>query len=176
MRVVAVVGRSQAGKTTLIEHLIGRLGSPSRIAVVKHSHHREMELDVRGKDTWRFTQAGASPVLGVSANRFLLTSRGTLTLAESIRRLRRETPRPEWVFVEGYRDELARAPQIPVVAVVRNPKELRELTRELQKPPIAVLSAARLSAPAGTTVCRGPGDVGEVLRQLAGGRKRARTS
>lgn len=176
VRVVAVVGRSQAGKTTLIEHLVGILGRPSRIAVVKHSHHREIDLDVRGKDTWRFTQAGASPVLGVSANRFLLTGRRTLTLAESIRRLRRETPRPEWIFVEGFRDELARAPRIPVVAVVRSPAELEELTRELRNPPVAVLSAARISAPAGTIVCRGPQEVGEVLRQLAGGRRPTRTS
>ncbi len=166
MRVVAVVGRSRAGKTTLIERLIRTLGRKARIAVVKHSHHREIDLDVRGKDTWRFARAGATAVLGVSQHRVILTSHRTLSLAESVRLLSRETPRPDWVFVEGFHDEVARNRRIPAVVVARTSTDLAEVTRGRRSPPLAVLSRHRLPVPPSIRLCRGVAEIVEVLRRL----------
>jgi len=57
--VLSVVGRSNSGKTTLMEKLIARLSAEGlRVATVKHSHHQP-ELDTPGKDSWRHKQAGA---------------------------------------------------------------------------------------------------------------------
>jgi molybdopterin-guanine dinucleotide biosynthesis protein MobB len=56
---VAVVGKSDSGKTTLIEGLIPelkRLGL--RVGTVKHDVHG-FEVDVPGKDSWRHGNAGA---------------------------------------------------------------------------------------------------------------------
>ncbi|HJW75319.1 MAG TPA: molybdopterin-guanine dinucleotide biosynthesis protein B, partial [Thermoleophilia bacterium] len=56
---VAVVGKSDSGKTTLIERLIPelkRLGL--RVGAVKHDVHG-FEVDVPGKDSWRHGRAGA---------------------------------------------------------------------------------------------------------------------
>jgi formylmethanofuran dehydrogenase subunit E len=60
---VAFVGPSAGGKTTLIEALVPLLRAGGlRLGVVKHTHH-DVDLEVPGKDSWRFREAGASRVL-----------------------------------------------------------------------------------------------------------------
>ncbi len=57
--IVAVVGKSNSGKTTLIEKLIPELKKRGyRVATVKH-HTHPLEIDTPGKDSWRHKQAGA---------------------------------------------------------------------------------------------------------------------
>ena len=61
--IVSVVGKSNAGKTTLLEKLIPELKRRGyRVATVKHDAH-SFEMDVPGKDTWRHRQAGADLVV-----------------------------------------------------------------------------------------------------------------
>lgn len=61
--VVSFVGKSNAGKTTLLEKIIPVLKQKGyRVAVVKH-HVHEFDLDRPGKDTWRHAQAGADTVV-----------------------------------------------------------------------------------------------------------------
>lgn len=61
--VVSVVGKSGSGKTTLLEKLIVELKRRGyRLAIIKHDTHG-FSIDVPGKDTWRFTQAGSDVVL-----------------------------------------------------------------------------------------------------------------
>ena len=67
--VVSVVGDSGVGKTVLIERLLRELsGSRYRVAVAKHCPHG-FALDVEGKDSWRFTEAGARGVFLASPGR-----------------------------------------------------------------------------------------------------------
>jgi len=64
--VLCFVGRSNSGKTTLIEQLIPELVRAGyKIATVKHSGHG-FDLDTEGKDSWRHKRAGASTVLVLS--------------------------------------------------------------------------------------------------------------
>lgn len=57
--VIAFVGHSGAGKTTLVEQLVRELTRRGlRVATIKHAHHK-VELDTPGKDSWRYSQAGA---------------------------------------------------------------------------------------------------------------------
>lgn len=57
--IISIVGRSESGKTTLLEGLIAELkGRGHRVAVVKHSAE-DVEVDTVNKDTWRFTRAGS---------------------------------------------------------------------------------------------------------------------
>jgi molybdopterin-guanine dinucleotide biosynthesis protein B len=61
-RIVALVGKPDSGKTTLLEKLIPELNRRGyRIGTVKHHVHR-FEMDREGKDTWRHKQAGAKVV------------------------------------------------------------------------------------------------------------------
>lgn len=53
------VGRSNTGKTTVIERLILILREKGfKVAVIKH-HPHDFEIDLPGKDTYRYKQAGA---------------------------------------------------------------------------------------------------------------------
>ncbi|MBI4236265.1 MAG: molybdopterin-guanine dinucleotide biosynthesis protein B [Chloroflexi bacterium] len=58
--VVCFVGRSKAGKTTLLERLLPEMARRGyRVVAVKHTPHAH-ELDAVGKDSWRLRQAGAA--------------------------------------------------------------------------------------------------------------------
>ena len=57
--ILSVVGRSNAGKTTLIVKMIAELVRRGyRVATIKHNRHG-FEIDHEGKDSWRHKQAGA---------------------------------------------------------------------------------------------------------------------
>ena len=62
MKVFAVVGPSDSGKTTLLERLLPTLDG--RVATVKHLDH-DPEIDTEGKDTARHRAAGANATYGV---------------------------------------------------------------------------------------------------------------
>jgi len=67
--ILSVVGKSDAGKTTLLEKLIRELKARGyRVATVKHDAH-SFEIDHPGKDTWRHAQAGSDHVVIASPAR-----------------------------------------------------------------------------------------------------------
>lgn len=71
--IILVVGPSGSGKTTLIEQLIPELtGRGYKVGVIKHTHHA-VEMDKKGKDSWRHRQAGASAVALAAGTRMALT-------------------------------------------------------------------------------------------------------
>jgi molybdopterin-guanine dinucleotide biosynthesis adapter protein len=57
--IVSIVGKSNSGKTTLLEKLIPELaGRGYRVATIKHNVHG-FDIDQEGKDSWRHKRAGA---------------------------------------------------------------------------------------------------------------------
>ena len=58
LKYCGIVGPSNSGKTTLVEHLIPLL-SPLKIAVLKHSHHHTVGPESPHKDSARYIRAGA---------------------------------------------------------------------------------------------------------------------
>jgi molybdopterin-guanine dinucleotide biosynthesis protein B len=111
MKVCGFVGDSGSGKTTLIEALVARLhGQGLRLATVKHAHHG-FDMDVPGKDTWRFREAGAAQVLVASARRWALLGEEALPEGpgSGLRlQLARLAP-ADVVLVEGFRGEAGTA-------------------------------------------------------------------
>ena len=68
--IISIVGKSDSGKTTLIEKLLPELVRRSyRIATVKHDVHG-FEVDREGKDSWRHKKAGAHTVIISSPRRW----------------------------------------------------------------------------------------------------------
>jgi molybdopterin-guanine dinucleotide biosynthesis protein B len=61
--IISIVGYSGAGKTTLMEKLIGELTRRGyRVGSIKHDVHG-FEMDKPGKDSWRHKQAGSCTTL-----------------------------------------------------------------------------------------------------------------
>jgi molybdopterin molybdotransferase len=61
--IVSIVGKSQSGKTVLMEQLIAEFRRRGyKVAALKHSRGG-MEIDHPGKDSWRYGQAGSDAVL-----------------------------------------------------------------------------------------------------------------
>ena len=70
--VIAIVGKSDAGKTIIMEKLIMEFKARGyRVGAVKHAH-QTVELDAPGKDTWRFSQAGSDAVVVSSPSRITI--------------------------------------------------------------------------------------------------------
>lgn len=112
MKIVAFLGRSGSGKTTLIERLLPALAAAGlRVVVVKHAHHRGIELEPAGKDTRRFREAGAAGVALVAPDQlFTLEPRTSEPeLDEILRRL----PEADLALIESWK-----AKALPFVEVV----------------------------------------------------------
>ena len=59
--IVSFVGKSNVGKTTLLEKVVAELKRRGyRVATLKHDTHG-FDIDKPGKDTWRMAQAGSDP-------------------------------------------------------------------------------------------------------------------
>ncbi|MBX3684727.1 MAG: molybdopterin-guanine dinucleotide biosynthesis protein B [Rhodocyclaceae bacterium] len=72
MKVFGIAGFSNSGKTTLIEKLIPVFNRHGlKVSVIKHAHHG-FDLDRPGKDSWRHREAGASEVMMLSSDRWVL--------------------------------------------------------------------------------------------------------
>jgi molybdopterin-guanine dinucleotide biosynthesis protein B len=68
--VVSVVGKSDSGKTTLMEGLIRALATRGwRVATVKH-HIHDFDIDIPGKDSWRHARAGAAVTMISAPDKF----------------------------------------------------------------------------------------------------------
>ncbi|MFH0812631.1 MAG: molybdopterin-guanine dinucleotide biosynthesis protein B, partial [Pseudomonadota bacterium] len=60
--IISIVGKSDSGKTTLLEKLISEFRKRGyRVGTIKHDTHG-FEVDHEGKDSWRHKQAGAATV------------------------------------------------------------------------------------------------------------------
>ncbi len=70
--IISVVGKSDSGKTTLLEKLIAELKKRGyRVGTIKHDTHG-FDIDHPGKDSWRHAQAGSDTVMIASPNKLAL--------------------------------------------------------------------------------------------------------
>ena len=114
--IITFVGKSGTGKTTLLEKLIPVLKTRGlRLAVLKHDAHH-FEMDKPGKDTYRFTAAGADVVTISNAEKFALIEQppAELRIEDIVTRL----PAVDLVLTEGYKKSLY--PKIEIHRAVLN--------------------------------------------------------
>lgn len=110
---VAVVGRHNSGKTTLVVKLIKELvGRGHDVASVKHHHRENFEIDIPGKDSYRHRHAGASETVIASPGQIarIKTIDGESECLDIVRTM----PGHDIVIVEGYRKS-----GLPTIEVMR---------------------------------------------------------
>lgn len=102
MRIVAVVGYSESGKTRLIVRLIRELKRRgARVAALKRCSHG-FSLDTEGKDTADFSRAGAEGVAMLSPEGWAALGHASET--DAVRLARRLFPAADVVLIEGGKD------------------------------------------------------------------------
>lgn len=75
--ILLIVGKSQAGKTTLIEKLIPQLKKRGyKVGTIKHAHHG-FDVDKKGKDSRRHQEAGADTVIVASPGKIAMVKKDT---------------------------------------------------------------------------------------------------
>lgn len=113
MRSVPVIGfeaYSGVGKTTLIEKLLHSLKARGlRVAVIKHDAH-DFEIDHPGKDSYRFTAAGADLTAITSGTKTAVILQRELCFS----RLLSQLQDVDLILVEGYKNE-----PIPQIGICR---------------------------------------------------------
>lgn len=113
--VVSIVGKSESGKTTLIERLVPALKSRGfRIGVVKHAHHG-FDMDREGKDSYRHRKAGADTVM--------VASPGQIAMIKDVSGERLDDLLPffedmDLLITEGFKGD--RAPKIEIFRAERH--------------------------------------------------------
>ncbi|MFZ3060787.1 MAG: molybdopterin-guanine dinucleotide biosynthesis protein B [Candidatus Methanoperedens sp.] len=71
--VICIAGKSKSEKTKLMEDLIKELKNRSlRVGAIKYHKHGDFEMDIEGKDSWKYAKAGADTVAISSSVKFAL--------------------------------------------------------------------------------------------------------
>jgi molybdopterin-guanine dinucleotide biosynthesis protein MobB len=127
-RIISIIGRKNAGKTTLAVALANELTRRGRrVMTIKHGHH-PADVDRRGSDTWRhFHEGKAERVLIVSLDLRVLFERSPDDY-DPIGLARRYMQGADIVLTEGFK-----AAQLPKIEVYR---------KEIGDPPIYDPSAS----------------------------------
>ena len=136
--VLSSIGFSGSGKTTLIEQLVQRLTTTGyKVGVIKHHHEqrdrghgtRDIGIDVKGKDTWRYRQSGAAVIALVASNRMMLfLPEGNLTAEEALEQLTRQFP-VDLVLVEGFKQ--SSLPKFIVLPPEMTSEDARQMLSQL---------------------------------------------
>lgn len=118
---VAIVGRHNSGKTTIIVKMIRELVARGwDVGSVKHHSHVGFEIDYPGKDSYRHREAGASETVIACPGQMarIKTIEGEMECADIVRDMRGH----DIVIVEGYRKS-----GLPTIEVMRagNPADER---------------------------------------------------
>ena len=114
---VAIVGRHNSGKTTLVVKIIEELVARGHdIGSVKHHHRENFEIDIPGKDSYRHRHAGASETIIAAPGQVarIKTIQGEMECAQIVRSM----PGHDVVIVEGYRKS-----GLPTIEIMRSGNE-----------------------------------------------------
>ncbi|MBC8437936.1 MAG: molybdopterin-guanine dinucleotide biosynthesis protein B [Euryarchaeota archaeon] len=96
-------GRSNSGKTTLLEAVIPLLIEEGiRVATIKQTHHN-VTADAKGKDTWRHRKAGAEAVALSSDVETALFIGRKLTLDDTVKMIC-SVNEVDLILLEGWKD------------------------------------------------------------------------
>lgn len=115
--ILTIMGRTNSGKTTLIERLIGHFNQRGyKISIIKHMKH-QFNIDHEGKDSFRYREAGAFSAMITNDEHFALVSDNVhrlspVALAESY------LGDSDLVIIEGHKDVA-----LPKIEVIGDSKE-----------------------------------------------------
>jgi molybdopterin-guanine dinucleotide biosynthesis protein MobB len=104
MKTFGIVGRKNSGKTQLLVRLVHEFRRRGlSVSTIKHTHHRDVELDTPGKDSFLHREAGAREVIVASDHRWFLVHAEDGGAPASVADLVGRLAPCDVVLVEGYK-------------------------------------------------------------------------
>ena len=101
-QILLIAGKSDSGKTTLLEKLIAELKTRGhRIGSVKHTHDG-FDFDKKGKDSWRHKKAGTAATLVITDTRVAMVKEDT---APPIEKMIRYLGDMDLILAEGFKKQ-----------------------------------------------------------------------
>lgn len=144
--IVAVVGFSKSGKTAIMEYIISNLTNEGfNVGTIKHIQNPRHSMDVKGKDSWRHSKAGAKVVICSSPNEtavFRKRENGIESIEEVLNLLKGENL--DLILVEGFRSKVGSRHDIHKIVVVKKEREVTEAISDKLDPLLALVGPAEL--------------------------------
>jgi len=76
--VICIVGKSKSTKSMIIQELISELKAQNlKVGALKYHKHGDFEIDIKGKDTWKYANAGADTVAISSSVKFAVIKKAS---------------------------------------------------------------------------------------------------
>jgi molybdopterin-guanine dinucleotide biosynthesis protein B len=147
--VLAVIGHKKSGKTTIIELLISELASRGlQVAAIKHVGEKGFLLDTKGKDTWRYSTAGANPVIAVSNTEVVIkVKNGTENIPLDRMIKLAEDNEADVLILEGFSSLVLKDKRVGRIVCLRNREEYGEFNEKMQGEVLAFCSFQQLGEP-----------------------------
>ena len=124
--VVAIIGRKNSGKTTLVTEIIRELRRQDLVvSSLKHHSHDDFDIDIPGKDSYQHHLAGTEATAIASATRFAMVedwrTEGMYALQQQANTAISLLPASNVVIVEGFKQA-----GLPAIEVFRqdNPRDV----------------------------------------------------
>jgi len=137
-KIVAVIGRSGSGKTSTIEYLISNLSREGfSIGSIKHVHEKDFTIDTKGKDTWRYAQAGAKIIAIIAPTEVAIIKKKEdqkMKLEETIKDLEEL----DIIFLEGFHSLIAKRNDVFKIITAENDEDLERTLKGTVHPIIAI--------------------------------------
>ena len=137
--VFAIIGSSGSGKTTMLEYLISRLSAEKlKVAAMKSMHHG-FTVDPKGKDTWKYSDAGASVTVGVSPDSTVIIKKresAFYDISQVINQVVDESP--DIILLEGFTSLIAKDDTIRKIVAAKDKEDLMRTLEGTVGPILAI--------------------------------------
>lgn len=136
--IVSISAKSGTGKTTLVVKLIAELKQRGyRVGAIKHDTHN-FSMDREGKDSWRFTEAGADTMMVTSSEKLAIIKQNPERREPPVREsIERYFSDMDIVLTEGFKKN-----DFPKIEVHRRERSTRLLYRDDSYDPTLIAVAS----------------------------------
>jgi len=145
--IVAVLGYKDSGKTAVVEGIVKELTKRGyRVATAKHVNLKGFSMDIKGKDTWRHSTAGANPVVSVSdLETAILIKNGEKKFSLDL--LHKFVSEVDAIVLEGFSRLVLANEHVGKIFCVRNRQEYEVYRQKTKREVIAFCCSQPLGRP-----------------------------
>ena len=139
MKIFGIIGWKNSGKTYFVQKIISKLTSLNfKVASIKHAHH-EFDIDKPNTDSYLHRQAGSEQIIISSSKRWVKINEIKKTKEKKLNELIIELDNPDFVIVEGYKNE-----NHPKIEIIKEPLNYSSYLFKDLKNVIAIISDVKI--------------------------------